>query len=120
MLIGDITRGAGVPRDTIRYYERLGLVQLAPRSRRSNNYKEYAEDTVERLAQIGQLKELGFTLAEIRDLLAMLGASAHPYAGLPRVSSRRCATSMSGSARCRASAPASGTCWARAAGGAAR
>ena len=72
MLIGEITRTTGVAKDTIRYYERLGLIRLAPAGRRSNNYKEYADDTAERLVQIGQLKALGFTLVEIGDLLAVI------------------------------------------------
>lgn len=72
MLIGAISRTTGVPKDTIRYYERLGLLQLAPSGRRRNNYKEYADDTPERLVQIGHLKTLGFTLVEIGELLAVI------------------------------------------------
>lgn len=82
MLIGDITRRTGVPRDTIRYYERLGLIELDARPRRGNNYKEYAADTVERLGQIARLKELGFTLNDIRELLSVL-AGSDPCADLP-------------------------------------
>lgn len=75
MLIGEINRRTGVARDTIRYYERLGLIELD--HRRVNRYKEYADDTVERLGHIAQLKELGFTLSDIGELLTVLqGADA--------------------------------------------
>jgi len=73
MLIGAISRATGLPKDTIRYYERLGLLGLAPSGRRGNNYKEYADDTPDRLGRIGHLKALGFTLAEIGELLAVIG-----------------------------------------------
>lgn len=83
MLIGEITRRTGVPKDTIRYYERLGLVRLAIRGRRSNNYKEYADETPERLVQVAQLKALGFTLAEIGELLEVIGRNADLCGNLP-------------------------------------
>jgi DNA-binding transcriptional MerR regulator len=83
MLIGEITQRTGVPKDTIRYYERLGLVQLAMRGRRSNNYKEYADDTPGRLMQVGQLKALGFTLVEIGQLLDVIGRNADLCEDLP-------------------------------------
>lgn len=83
MLIGEVTRRTGVSRDTIRYYERLGLVQLASRGRRGNNYKEYAEDTADRLTSIAQLKAPGCTLADIKELFPLLERSADPCAELP-------------------------------------
>lgn len=69
MLIGEVERAIGISRDTVRYYEREGLIAGPPRL--ENNYKEYSADTVERLRFIRQVQELGFTLAEIRQLLSL-------------------------------------------------
>ncbi len=69
MLIGEVERTIGISRDTVRYYEREGLIAGPPRL--ENNYKEYSVETVERLRFIRQVQELGFTLAEIRQLLSL-------------------------------------------------
>ena len=69
MLIGEIVRQTGVSRDTIRYYERLGLLQAEGRPSEFNNYKAYPAATITRLGLIQQAKSLGFTLAEIADVL---------------------------------------------------
>lgn len=69
MLIGEIVQQTGVSRDTIRYYERLGLLQAEGRPSQFNNYKAYPATTVTRLGLIQQAKSLGFTLAEIADVL---------------------------------------------------
>ncbi|MGH8153274.1 MAG: heavy metal-responsive transcriptional regulator, partial [Rhodanobacteraceae bacterium] len=55
--------------DTIRYYERRGL--LPPVQRRASGYRDYRAETIERLRFIRRAKELGFTLEEIRELLAL-------------------------------------------------
>lgn len=68
MKIGEISERSGLSRDTIRYYEKLGLLVIDGRHR-DNNYKHYGLQALERLAQIQQLKMLGFTLNEIRQLL---------------------------------------------------
>lgn len=69
MLIGEVAEKTGFSRDTIRYYEKIGLIKVGKRSRRENNYKEYSEDTLERLRIIGRAKHLGFSLAEIGELM---------------------------------------------------
>ncbi|MBX3415127.1 MAG: heavy metal-responsive transcriptional regulator [Pirellulales bacterium] len=73
MKIGEIARLSGTSVETIRYYEREGLL-LEP-ERRPSGYRQYDETTVERLKYIRQAKDLGFTLAEIRELLEL--SSAH-------------------------------------------
>lgn len=70
MLIGELSEKTGFSRDTIRYYEKVGLLTDNEQARRSNNYKDYGQSAVERMLRIGRLKEHGFTLSEIRDLLA--------------------------------------------------
>jgi Hg(II)-responsive transcriptional regulator len=69
LTIGKVARGAGLAIDTIRYYEREGLLQKPART--PSGYRQYPEEAVARLRFICQAKELGFTLAEIRELLAL-------------------------------------------------
>ena len=71
MRIGEIVRQTGISRDTIRYYERLGLLRSAGRPSPFNNYKAYPADTAQRLGLIQQAKNLGFSLGEIADLLSL-------------------------------------------------
>ncbi|MDX2144142.1 MAG: heavy metal-responsive transcriptional regulator [Rhodospirillaceae bacterium] len=72
MTIGRLAKAAGIPVDTIRYYEKIGL--LAPPRRSAAGYRHYGADTLERLGFIGQAKTLGFTLGEIDDLLSINAA----------------------------------------------
>jgi DNA-binding transcriptional MerR regulator len=65
MLIGELVEKSGLSRDTIRFYERKGLIALGKKSRRVNNYKEYSDKVLEKLTLIKKLKGLGFTLNEI-------------------------------------------------------
>ncbi len=67
MLIGELANAAGVSRDTVRYYEKVGLI-LSP-GRRDNGYRIYRDDDAARVRMIRNLKELGFTLREIRSFL---------------------------------------------------
>jgi MerR family copper efflux transcriptional regulator len=69
LTIGTVAKRAGVPIDTIRYYEREGL--LPEPLRRASGYRSYNESAIKRLRFIRRAKELGFTLEEIRDLLAL-------------------------------------------------
>jgi MerR family copper efflux transcriptional regulator len=74
MKIGEVARLSGTGIETIRFYEREGLLPVP--ERRPSGYRQYDESTVERLEYIRGAKELGFTLAEIRELLA-LSFAAH-------------------------------------------
>ena len=69
MTIGAVARAAGVGIETIRYYERLGL--LAPPPRSPSGYRRYPPDTIETLGFIKRSQRLGFTLTEIAELLAL-------------------------------------------------
>ncbi|WP_428645313.1 MerR family transcriptional regulator [Roseibium sp.] len=65
--IGDASRRSGVCIETIRYYEREGIV---PRPRRAaNNRRLYSEEDIGRLRLLKKLRDLGFPLAEARILL---------------------------------------------------
>jgi MerR family transcriptional regulator, copper efflux regulator len=67
--IGLVARRAGVGVETVRFYERQGLIEEPPR--RLSGYREYPEEVVARLWFIRRAKELGFTLSEIKELLAL-------------------------------------------------
>jgi len=69
MLIGELSARTGLSRDTIRFYEKRGLIKLNKKERRNNNYKEYSQETLNRLDTIVRIKNLGFTLNEVEDLL---------------------------------------------------
>lgn len=73
MNIGRLARLAGVPIDTVRYYERQRLLPTPARS--AGGYRRYEPDDVLRLNFIRRAKALGFTLEEVRELLAL--SSAH-------------------------------------------
>lgn len=74
MLIGELAESTGLSRDTIRYYEKEGLLNVA--ERRDNNYKEYPETASDQLRFIKALQDRGFTLGEIRELLAVSAEGA--------------------------------------------
>lgn len=67
MRIGEVQERSGASRDTLRYYERIGLI--AARRQAGNNYREYDEQTLLELDFIRQAQAMGFTLAEIGELL---------------------------------------------------
>src|SRR5205085_653931 len=69
MLIGELSKRTGCSRDTIRFYEKLGLIKLDKKQRRLNNYKEYSNETAQRLLSINRAKSFGFTLSEISELI---------------------------------------------------
>jgi DNA-binding transcriptional MerR regulator len=73
LTIGELARQAAVNVETIRYYERRGLLAEPPRTRAG--YRLYGDDARWRLDFICRAKQLGFTLTEIRDLLDAGGAS---------------------------------------------
>jgi DNA-binding transcriptional MerR regulator len=67
--IGSLAKRAGVGIDTVRYYERAGL--LIPNRRLASGYRRYSELELARLRFIRRAQALGFTLREIRELLAL-------------------------------------------------
>jgi MerR family mercuric resistance operon transcriptional regulator len=67
--IGEVARGAGVGVETVRFYEKEGLVPKP--ARKPSGYRQYAPDVVRRLRFVQAAKALGFTLKEIRELLSL-------------------------------------------------
>ncbi|MGB1466920.1 MAG: MerR family transcriptional regulator [Alcanivorax nanhaiticus] len=70
MRIAELEQRTGINRHTLRYYEKEGLLLEVIRG--DNNYRDYPEKAVERVTMVSQLKALGFSLREIRDLLNAL------------------------------------------------
>jgi MerR family transcriptional regulator, copper efflux regulator len=70
--VGEVARRAGVNLQTIRYYERRGI--LAKPRRTGSNYRAYPEDAVLRVRFVKRAQELGFTLKEIEELLSLRAA----------------------------------------------
>ena len=75
LTIGEVARQAGVGVETMRFYERQGLLEEP--EQRASGYRQYDQEAVAVLRFIRRAKELGFTLKEIKELLALrLDASA--------------------------------------------
>lgn len=69
MTIGLVADKAGVNIQTVRFYERKGLIPRAPRS--AGGYRLYDEDAVKRILFIKHAQEIGFSLREIEELLSL-------------------------------------------------
>lgn len=78
--IGDLAALAGVSADTLRYYERRGL--LSPSRRRASGYREYAPEAAVVVHFIKHAQALGFALAEVEELLRLRRVSVERPAGL--------------------------------------
>ena len=69
LTIGKVAKQAGVKIDTLRFYERQGVIPEP--SRTDSNYRVYAEDTVRRVRFVKRAQDLGFSLREIKSLLEL-------------------------------------------------
>lgn len=67
MKIGEVAAEAGVSVQTVRFYERSGILPEPPRS--PSGYRSYGQDDLQRVRFVRRAKELGFTLSEVRELL---------------------------------------------------
>lgn len=72
MLIGEICSKTELSRDTIRYYEKRGLIKVELSNSAFNNYKNYTEENLRRLMLIKRSKKFGFTLNEILDFMELV------------------------------------------------
>lgn len=80
MTIGKLAKASGVGIETIRYYEREGLI-VRPWDANQSGFRKYDQSVLQQLAFIRRAKELGFSLAEIRELLSL---KAQPNANCSR------------------------------------
>ena len=69
LTIGKVAHQTGIGVETVRFYEREGLIDEPPRG--SSGYRQYPETIISRILFIRRSKELGFTLSEIKELLSL-------------------------------------------------
>jgi len=69
LTIGEIAKRAGIGLETVRFYERKGLIEEPPRT--DSGYRQYPEDVIARLRFISRAKDLGFSLKEIAELFSL-------------------------------------------------
>ena len=72
MKVGALSKLSGVSRDTVRLYEKLGLLKNISRPYEYNNYKEYGEENVKRIHLIKQMQTFGITLKESKEILVSI------------------------------------------------
>lgn len=65
MLIGELAKAAGVSKDTIRYYERMGLIKSTSREAGSRRYAEYDPKYIQAVRDIKEAQAIGFSLKEM-------------------------------------------------------
>lgn len=83
LTIGQLAKKAKVNIQTVRYYERRGLIPEPPRRR--SGYRQYSHDDLERIQFIRHAQEVGFTLREISELLSL---RVHPNTTCTQVRER--------------------------------
>ena len=69
MRIGELARATGTKAETIRYYEREGILPAADRT--DSNYRDYSAGHLATLTFVRRARELGFSMAQVRELLAL-------------------------------------------------
>jgi len=77
MRIHELAEKAGLTADTIRFYEKAGLLDGRHVRRDANNYRNYTEDAIERLGLIRKFQGIGCSIAELKDVLRDKDARVH-------------------------------------------
>lgn len=90
MKIGQLARATGTKAETVRYYERIGLIRRPERT--DSNYRDYASPDVERLAFIRHARMLGFDLSDVRSLLDLSDEPDRACGGVDGIASRHLAS----------------------------
>lgn len=85
MKIGDIARATGTKAETVRFYEKIGLMPLPGRT--EGNYRLYGDHHLKRLNFIRHARGLGFDIAEIRSLLGLVDQPERECAEADRIAS---------------------------------
>jgi MerR family transcriptional regulator, copper efflux regulator len=89
MLIGELAKKTGLTKDTIRFYEKKGLIESQERQAGMRTYMEFSPEMLERVVIITQGKSLGFTLNEIKHLIDTWGKTEIPIAEKLKVIDRK-------------------------------
>lgn len=83
LTIGNVSQRTGCHIETVRYYERIGLMPRTPRS--EGGHRLYGEEHVKRLGFIRRSRELGFTLDQVRTLLQLVDGRRYTCAQVKRI-----------------------------------
>jgi Cu(I)-responsive transcriptional regulator len=83
LTIGELAKATGTKVVTIRYYEQAGLLPVPPRT--PGNYRAYGADHLHRLRFIRRCRDLGFSLAQVRDLLRLSSQQDQACAEVDRI-----------------------------------
>ena len=74
MRIGELAKATGTKAETIRYYERAGILPAADRT--DNNYRDYSQDHLAALTFVRRARELGFSMAQVSEGLQQVASTA--------------------------------------------
>ena len=83
LTIGDLGKATGTRAETIRYYEKIGLLPKPPRT--VGNYRDYGQAELGRLSFIRRARDLGFSLDQVRALLKLSDDRGQNCAGIDRI-----------------------------------
>ena len=83
MRIGELARATGTKAETIRYYEREGIRPAADRT--DSNYRDYSDEHLATLTFVRRARELGFSMAQVRELLALSDHDEKPCQDVDRL-----------------------------------
>ena len=81
--IGALSKAADTQVETIRYYERIGLLPAPPRT--GGNYRSYSAAHLQRLVFVRRSRDLGFTIEQVRGLLTLADEKNRPCADVDRI-----------------------------------
>jgi DNA-binding transcriptional MerR regulator len=77
LTIGDLAKATATKVETVRYYERIGLLPAPART--SGNYRAYGPDHLGRLSFVRRARDLGFSIEQVRELLGLADDLERPY-----------------------------------------
>ena len=83
LTIGDLSKATNTKVETVRYYERIGLLPKPPRT--AGNYRDYGEAELGRLSFIRRARDLGFSLDQVRALLGLSDDRSCDCAGIDHI-----------------------------------
>lgn len=87
--ISQLAHAADIPTTTVRYYERVGLVE--PEDRSAGNYRLYSEESLRKLKFIRAAQAIGFTLDDVKQLLGRVAVEPQPCRQVQNLIERRLA-----------------------------
>ena len=83
MRIGELAKATGTKAETIRYYEREGILPAADRT--DTNYRDYSDNHLAALTFVRRARQLGFSMAQVRELLALSNHEDNPCQDVERL-----------------------------------